>query len=96
MCKEENLDVLREKIKKITVEIIRLTGKRLSLARKIGKIKSQKKLQIEDPNIEEDLKRIIVKECQIFKVDNRFGLKLVNLLINESKRVQKEALKMGR
>ena len=95
MNEESNLDMLREEIKKVTVEIIRLTGKRLSLAKKIGEIKHQRNLPIEDLKVERELKRIVLEKCQTYNVDSRFGLRLLNLLIDEAKRVQIETIKHG-
>ena len=90
MNNESNLDLLREEIKNTTIEIIRLTGKRLSLAKKIGKIKNQRNLPLEDLRVERELKRVIFETCQTYNVDNRLGLKLLNILIDEAKRVQTE------
>jgi len=92
MSEESNLDMLREEIKKITIEIIRLTGKRLLLAKKIGEIKNQRNLPIEDLKVEKELNQVIIEKCQIYNVDRSFGLKLLNLLIDEAKRVQIETL----
>lgn len=92
MNEELNLDVLREEIKKITVEIIRLTGRRLSLAKKVGDIKNKKNLPIEDLKVERELKQIILEKCKRYNINSRFGLEFLNLLIDEAKRVQKEIL----
>ena len=92
MTEEHDLDVLREEIKKITVEIIRLTGRRLSLAKKVGYIKNKRNLPIEDLKVERELKSIILEKCTRYDVNSRFGLELLNLLIDEAKRVQKEIL----
>ena len=92
MTEEHNLDVLREEIKKITVEIIRLTGRRLSLAKKVGDIKNKRNLPIEDLKVERELKSIILEKCKRYDVNSRFGLELLNLLIDEAKRAQEEIL----
>jgi len=88
---ESSLDELREEVKKATLEMLRLVGKRLSLAKKIGEIKRQKGLPIEDLKAEKELKRIVLEKCRVYGVDDRFGLKLLNLLIDEAKRVQSES-----
>ena len=92
MTEEHNLDVLREEIKKITVEIIHLTGKRLSLAKKVGDIKNKRNLPIEDLKVERELKNIILEKCKKYDINSRFGLELLNLLVDEAKRVQEEIL----
>ena len=94
MDEDSELDVLREEIKTVTVEIIRLTGKRLSLANRIGEIKRRRVLPIEDLEIERELKRIILEECRTYNVERGFGLKLLNLLIDEARRVQIEIVSM--
>lgn len=90
MGEESNLDDLREEIRKITVDMLRLAGKRLSLAKRIGEIKRQKGLPMEDLKAEKELKHVVLEKCRVYSVDERLGLKLLNLLINEAKRVQSE------
>jgi len=92
MSEESNLDMLREEIKKITIEIIRLTGKRLLLAKKIGEIKNQRNLPMEDLKVEKELNQVIIEKCQTYNVDRSFGLELLNLLIDEAKRIQIKTL----
>lgn len=91
MEQERGLEELREEIRQATVEILRLTGERLSLAKKIGKLKQKMGISIEDLKAEEELRHLALEKCQVYGVDSRFGLKLLNLLIDESKRVQKES-----
>lgn len=90
MNKGSNLDELRQEIRRVTVEILRLTGRRLSLAKRIGETKRQRGLPIKNLEAERELKRVILEKCQVYNVDSRFGLKLLNLLIDEAKRVQRE------
>jgi len=90
MEKERSLEKLREEIRQATVEIIRLAGERLSLAKKIGKLKREMGMPIEDMKAEEELRSLTLEKCQTYGVDHRFGLKLLSLLMDESKRVQRE------
>ena len=90
MGEESNLDTLRKEIREVTVEIMRLAGKRLALAERVGEIKSQRGLPIENFMVEEELKRAVLEKCQAYNIDRRFGLKLLNLLIDEAKRVQRK------
>jgi chorismate mutase len=87
---ERSLEELREDIRQATVEIIRLVGERLSLAKRIGRLKQEIGMPIEDLKAEEELRRLALKKCQAYGVDRHFCLKLLNLLIDESKRVQRE------
>ena len=91
MGEELNLDELREEIRKITVDMLRLAGKRLSLAKRIGEIKRQKGLPMEDLKAEKELKHLVLEKCRVYGVDERLGLKLLNLLIDEAKRAQRES-----
>ncbi len=91
MERERSLEELREEIRQATVEILRLAGERLSLAKKIGKLKREMGMPIEDPKAEEELRSLALKKCQAYGVNRHFGLKLLNLLIDESKRVQRES-----
>ena len=89
MSKKTELNNLRDEINKVTIEIIRLCGERFSLAREIGELKAQMELPIEDLKVEENLKREVLEKCCLFDIDAKFGLKLLDLLLSESKKVQK-------
>jgi len=89
MIERDELENLRNDISKVTIEIIRLCGQRLSLARKVGQIKVQRGFPTEDLKVEENLRREILEKCQFFGVNAQFGLKLLDLLLDESKRVQR-------
>lgn len=88
----EDLKILRDEIARLTFEIIRLSGERLILARKIGEIKARNNMPIEDPMIENELKKKIVDFSRRHGIDEGFSLKILELLLEESKRVQREAL----
>lgn len=88
----EDLKILRDEIARLTFEIIRLSGERLVLARKIGEIKARNNMPIEDPMIENELKTKIVDFSRRHGIDEGFSLKILELLLEESKRVQREAL----
>ena len=90
MNDSQDLDKLRNEIRDVTVEIMRLAGKRLLLAKKVGEVKNQKGLPVEDLEVEKELKKTVLKKCEEYGIESRFGLKLLNLLVNEAKRVQKE------
>jgi len=84
----EELDELREEVKKVTMEIIKMVGKRMELVKTISEIKRQRKLPIEDLETEKKLRRAILEACETFNINNRLGLKILNLLIYEAKRIQ--------
>lgn len=88
----EDLKILRDKVAKITFEIIRLSSERLALAKKIGEIKARNNIPIEDPAVENDLKLKVMDFSRKHGIDEEFSLKILELLLEESKRVQREAL----
>ncbi len=92
---DEDLSGLRSEIMRLTLEIIRLAGERLALAKKIGEIKAQRNMPIEDPRVEQELREKVVELSKKLNMDVNFSLNLLNLLIEESKRVQREIMEGG-
>lgn len=88
----DDLRALRDEMSRLTLEIIRLAGERLTLARKIGEIKAQNNLPIEDPAVENELKIKVIDLCQKYGIDINFSLRLLELLLEESKRIQREVM----
>ncbi|MBS7635001.1 chorismate mutase [Candidatus Bathyarchaeota archaeon] len=95
MSENEDLKNLRNEMTKITLEIIRLSGKRLVLARKIGEIKARRGMEVEDPKVEQELKNKVIELSREHNIDTDFSLKILNLLIEESKQVQRDVIKEG-
>lgn len=96
MSRRDELENLRNEINKVTTEIIRLCRERFSLARKIAEIKAERGLPIEDSKVEENLKQKVLEKCRLSGVDAGFGLKLLNLLLDESKQVQRDLVAQGK
>jgi aspartate aminotransferase len=88
--KELEINTLREEIKKITLEIFKLIGKRMLLVRKIGEKKRRKALSIEDLTVESRLRKSVLEKCETYGVNPNFGVRILNLLIEEAKAVQNE------
>jgi aspartate aminotransferase len=84
---------LRKEIEEVTVEIFRLIGKRFVLAQKLASLKKEKGLSIEDADAETKLKEVVLKKCKSYGVDSNLGLRLLNLLIEESKNLQRNIYK---
>jgi len=91
-----DLEDLREQIRKVTVEIIKLCGKRLSLAERVGEMKLAKCLPIEDSDVEEELRQAVLENCHLHCVDSEFGIRLLDLLLEESKRLQRNIVNQRR
>jgi len=92
LTRKTSLAELRNEITRVTLEITRLCGERLQLAKKIGEIKARENLPIESPKFEEDLRTEVLSVCQTYGMERGFCLKLLDLLIDESKRVQRDLL----
>ncbi|MBS7624302.1 chorismate mutase [Candidatus Bathyarchaeota archaeon] len=90
---QTSLRSLREEIARLTLEIIRLSGERLALARKIGEIKARMGMPVEDQTAENDLRMRVIDFSRKNGINEDFSLKLLELLIEESKRVQQENLR---
>ena len=88
MESEPTLEELRTRIAGITKEMIRLAGKRTSVAREVGRIKDRESLPTEDDETEDALVREVMAECDNVGIQRRSGLKILAALLAESKRVQ--------
>jgi chorismate mutase len=94
--KTESLDELRKRIERVTLEILDLCGERLQLAKLIGEIKARERIPVENAEIEQKLKARVLEQCKKHGLDEKFGLKLLQLLLEESKQVQRDAIKTQR
>ena len=92
MFNDEKINDLRNEIEKITIKIIKLCMERLMLVKEIGKIKTQKSLPIENLQIEMKLKKKVDLLCKKYAVDSISYLKILEILLIESKKIQKEIM----
>ena len=88
MIEQNNLDHLREEMRNITNNIIRLVQDRMEVAKKIGNIKRQLNIEIEDEKVEHDIKNSVMKLTKDLGMDVEFSGKLLNLLLSESVKLQ--------
>ncbi len=88
MENQRTLAELRTEIAQITGEIIRLAGKRKSVAREVGRVKNLRLLPTVDDEVEDVLVRGVIAECDKVGLERRSGLKILNVLLEESKRAQ--------
>ncbi|HET7643515.1 MAG TPA: aminotransferase class I/II-fold pyridoxal phosphate-dependent enzyme [Nitrososphaeraceae archaeon] len=88
MIEQSNLDHLREEMRNITNNIIRLVQDRMEVAKKIGNIKHQLNIEIEDERVEHDIKNSVMKLTKDLGMDVEFSGKLLNLLLSESVKLQ--------
>lgn len=88
MSTQDTLDNLRSEIQQITKEILNLIAKRNQLSQKVGHIKKTKKLPIEDIHVENNLRKIVKEKSKQLGINPKLSLRLLNLLILESKNNQ--------
>jgi aspartate aminotransferase len=88
MTEAEPLEELRREAASLTTEIVRLIGRRNSVAGRIGALKSNLSLPVDDEKVEDSLVRQVLDECDRSGVSRAAGLKVLSVLLSESKRVQ--------
>jgi chorismate mutase len=91
--KSESLDELRRRIEAVTLEIFSLSGERLHLAKQIGRIKARRGIPVENAEVEQKLTEKVMERCRKKGLDEDFCLMLLQVLLEESKRVQSESAK---
>ncbi|MCS6768467.1 MAG: aminotransferase class I/II-fold pyridoxal phosphate-dependent enzyme [Candidatus Nitrosocaldus sp.] len=82
------LDDLRAEIRNLTEDMVRLLGRRLEVARRIGGVKMRHGMGIVDVRAEEELRSHILGMCDALSLDRSFVNRILNLLFAESTRVQ--------
>jgi chorismate mutase len=93
LSEEPNIDEMRKQIERVTLEIFNLCGKRLQLARQLGRIKVNKRIPVENTKIEQELRDKVLEQCKKHSLDEGFCLELLQLLLRESKQVQRDVAK---
>lgn len=88
MSNSEELSDLRNQIKEVTNEIIRLVHNRMEIAKRIGNVKQELSIDVEDEQVENDIKESIIKLAKELGMDLEFSGKLLNILLLESVKVQ--------
>ncbi|MDQ3854232.1 MAG: aminotransferase class I/II-fold pyridoxal phosphate-dependent enzyme [Thermoproteota archaeon] len=84
----EELDILRDKVRGVTVQIMRAVQERMELARKIGEVKSRLGIDIKDEKVEHDIRMKVMLLAEEIGMSTEFALQLLNVLLAESEQVQ--------
>lgn len=84
----DDLEKLRGEMREVTSEIMKQVKKRMEIAKKIGEVKSKKGLDVVDERAEEELRSFIMKLCSQIGLEQELGARLLNILLNESAKVQ--------
>jgi len=81
----------RKKIEEITLEMIKLLKTRTDIAKQIGDAKASLGMTVTDEEREDTLRKQVTKLCKEIDLDQSTALKFLNLLLNESVKVQSES-----
>jgi len=84
----KELDILRDKVRGVTIEIMRAVQKRLELARSIGEVKSRLGIDVKDEKVENEIRRNVMLLAEDIGMSTEFALQLLNVLLAESEHVQ--------
>ncbi len=80
----------RKKIEEITLEMIKLLKIRTDIAKQIGDAKANLGMTVTDEEREDALRTQVTKLCKEIDLDQSTALKFLNLLLNESVKVQSD------
>ena len=80
----------RKKIEEITLEMIKLLKTRTDIAQQIGDAKASLGMTVTDEEREDALRTQVTKLCKEIDFDQSTALKFLNLLLNESVKVQSD------
>ena len=86
--RHQDLDRLRSEIRNITLDILARVHRRMELAEQIGSIKDNLNIEIEDEEVEQDVRRSVSELSQTLGIDPAFSGRLLNMLLMESIRLQ--------
>ena len=84
----QDLDILRDKVRGLTIQIMRAVHERIEFARKIGEIKSRLGIDIRDEKVENDIRMRVMLLAEEIGMSTEFALQLLNVLLAESEHVQ--------
>jgi len=80
----------RKKIEEVTLEMIKLLKTRTDIAKQIGDAKASLGMTVTDEEREDALRTQVTKLCKEIDLDQSNALKFLNLLLNETVKVQSD------
>jgi aspartate aminotransferase len=86
----KDLELLRDKVRDVTTQIMCNVQQRIELAKKIGEIKSRLGIDIRDEKVEHEVRMNVMLLANEIGMSSEFALQLLNILLAESENVQVE------
>src|SRR5215208_4785054 len=86
--RHEELSKLRAQIRDVTLEIIAKAHKRMELSERIGTIKGNLNIEIEDERVEQEIRQSVTELSHKLGIDPAFSGRLLNIMLTESIRLQ--------
>ena len=87
-AKPEELGKLRAQIRDVTLDIIAKAHKRMELSERIGTIKGNLNIDIQDESVEQEIRSSVFEFSNKLGIDPTFSGRLLNILLAESVRLQ--------
>ncbi len=84
----EELEKLREELKSVSVEVVRLLARRADLARRVGELKKQLGIEIVQSSAERELRQAMIEKARANNLSETLVNKIATLMFNESVKVQ--------
>lgn len=84
------IDVLRNRVDEITLQMARLLKDRTDTVRRIGEVKRSIGMRVTDQRREDALRQKVIGLCGTTGMDESIAAKFLNFLVNESVKVQSE------
>ncbi len=83
-----DINNLRDKIDRITFDILKLLKERNNIAKKIGDLKSNLGIGVTNEERENQLRAKVLTLCKEIKLDEKTAMIMLNFLLNESVKIQ--------
>ena len=83
-----DINDLRNRMDKVTLEMIRLLKTRTEIAKEIGEVKKNIGMGVTDVTREENLREKVILLCREIGLDETIATKYLNFLLNESIKIQ--------
>jgi len=83
-----DINKLRDKIDKITCDVIKLLKERNDVAKEIGNLKNNLGIGVTNEERENQLRARVLELCKEIGLDEKTGMTMLNFLLNESVKIQ--------